>query len=668
MNKNFVVIFCLFFSLTHSIAREFHVSITGNDDNVGTANAPFRTINWAAKKAKAGDTVTVHAGTYREWVNPVFGGTSNIKRILYRAAPDEQVFVKGSEVANNWQLVNGNVWKLTLPNSYFGNYNPYQDTIYADWFNAKGRVHHTGEVYLNGKSLYEVETLKKVELPKPLTDATDQAGSLFTWYCESKNGFTTIWANFQGKNPNKELTEINVRSTCFYPAQTGINYLTVRGFHFSQAATQFAPPTAEQNGAVGPHWAKGWIIENNIISDSKCSGISLGKEGSTGQNFGVNKRLKSGFQYQLEVVFKAIQIGWNRESIGSHIVRNNTIYNCEQAGIVGHLGCVFSEIYNNHIYNIYTKKQFAGDEMAGIKLHAALDVAIHNNRIHDNGTMGIWMDWQCQGTRISSNLLYRNTLDIMSEVNHGPFVVDNNILLSPEGFFDFSEGTAFAHNLITGKTIHKSVLNRYTPYHFPHSTQLAGTATIVGGDTRFYNNIFASINTESKKIINEEANAAGNNDRGGAFGLDLYNIYSPSLQAYLDSLKKENNVYVVTFAKVKQPVWAAGNVYWGEAKPFIYEKNTVQDCTFKAKVEVEERGNEVYLHLKMDKSFTKASTQLITTDLLGMPRIADAPFENPDGSYLRIDQDYLGKPRNPNTPKSGPFEFLTDGEQVIKVW
>ena len=28
---------------------------------------------------------------------------------------------------------------------------------------------------------------------------------------------------------------------------------------------------------IGPHWSKGWIIEDCEISDSKCSGISLGK-------------------------------------------------------------------------------------------------------------------------------------------------------------------------------------------------------------------------------------------------------------------------------------------------------------------------------------------------------------------------------------------------------
>lgn len=28
---------------------------------------------------------------------------------------------------------------------------------------------------------------------------------------------------------------------------------------------------------IGPHWSKGWIIEDCEISNSKCAGISLGK-------------------------------------------------------------------------------------------------------------------------------------------------------------------------------------------------------------------------------------------------------------------------------------------------------------------------------------------------------------------------------------------------------
>lgn len=53
----------------------------------------------------------------------------------------------------------------------------------------------------------------------------------------------------------------------------------------AQAATPWAPPTADQPGLLGANWSKGWIIENNILHDAKCSAISIGKEASTGHNY-----------------------------------------------------------------------------------------------------------------------------------------------------------------------------------------------------------------------------------------------------------------------------------------------------------------------------------------------------------------------------------------------
>ena len=93
-------------------------------------------------------------------------------------------------------------------------------------------------------------------------------------------------------------------------------------------------------------------------------------------------------------------------------------------------------------------------------------MVIRNNLIHDN-YRGIWLDWQSQGTRVSSNILFNNEKeDLFNEVNHGPMVVDNNIMLSETSILNASQGTAYAHNLITGKIIIRKVANRFTPYHF----------------------------------------------------------------------------------------------------------------------------------------------------------------------------------------------------------
>jgi hypothetical protein len=65
---------------------------------------------------------------------------------------------------------------------------------------------------------------------------------------------------------------------------------------------------------------------------------------------------------------------------------------------------------------------------------------------------GIHLDWMAQGTRISGNLFHDNAHeDLFVEVNHGPFLVDNNIFLSPGALYDYaSQGGAYVHNLFAG--------------------------------------------------------------------------------------------------------------------------------------------------------------------------------------------------------------------------
>jgi hypothetical protein len=137
-------------------AAELHVSVsTGDDANNGTAAQPFKTIQAAANRAVPGDTITVHAGTYRERVSPPRGGESDANRITYQAAPGAKVVITGSEVLTGWQQVDGGVWKLVLPNTYFGEFNPYAEKVHGDWFSGQGRNHRRGNVYLNGVWLAE---------------------------------------------------------------------------------------------------------------------------------------------------------------------------------------------------------------------------------------------------------------------------------------------------------------------------------------------------------------------------------------------------------------------------------------------------------------------------------------------------------------------------------
>ncbi len=618
--------------------KEHHVSIDGNDSNNGSESKPFKTIMAAARVAQPGDVITVYEGTYRELIAPPRGGISDEKRITYRAAEGETVIIKGSEEIKDWIHVENDVWKVVLPNHFFGNYNPYQDSIWGDWFAPNGQKHHTGDVYLNGLSMYEMDSLHKLIHPNPYKSRRDPQGSTLFWFCESNDENTSIYANFNGADPNHELVEINARKACFYPDSNYINYITIQGFHMTQAATNWAAPTAEQVGLIGTNWSKGWIIENNTISNSRCVAITLGKDRATGHNVWTLNPEKDGAWLYVDVINKALKRGWNKDTIGSHMVRNNVIFDCEVAGICGSLGAIFSTIEGNHIYNIFNKRQFDGAEKGGIKLHAAIDVLIKNNHIH-NTYEGIWLDWMAQGTRITGNLLYNNDKeDFFTEVDHGPYLVDNNIFLSPVAIWDWSSGGTFVHNLIGGR-LNCLPQGRETPYFKAHSTELVDVKKIKLGDTRYYNNIFAPKDT---------------NDTDYLFVHEHWGSLDYSLNVY------ENNIEL--------PMFIESNVYYQGTRPYQDEKNSLYLNEFNATIEVIKQNGETILSVKYPQEILNMNNPLITTEFLGKAIITGCYFENPDGTPITIDTDYLGNKRNVNNPVPGPFEIDASGLVKIKIW
>ena len=73
-----------------------YVNVQAFRDGVGTQERPFRSISEAAKIARPGDTVLVAPGIYREYVNPVFGGTEDAP-IVYRSTEPLGAVISGAE-------------------------------------------------------------------------------------------------------------------------------------------------------------------------------------------------------------------------------------------------------------------------------------------------------------------------------------------------------------------------------------------------------------------------------------------------------------------------------------------------------------------------------------------------------------------------------------------
>ncbi|WP_020684059.1 right-handed parallel beta-helix repeat-containing protein [Rudaea cellulosilytica] len=603
-------------SVDTAASAEIHVNAANGDDSApGSVTQPLKTISAAAAKAMPGDTIVVHAGVYREWVRPPRGGTSDSKRITYRAAPGEKVVITGSDSFTHWEKVSGDTWKLVIPNAYFGAFNPYVEKVGGDWFDGQGRDHRRGMVYVHGEWLPEaldLDAMTKVADGRPAWFALVDQGKQ-----GREHGSTTIYARFPAAtDPNSGAVEVCVRPTVFTPEKIGIDYITLSGFELRNAATNWAAPTMGQRGLVSAYWNKGWIIENNEICYSRCSGVALGKysdefDGKRGTTDGyyltINDALKTG--------------GWTKEKIGSHIVRNNRIHHCGQTGVVGSLGCAFSQVVGNEISDCNTQDIWDGAEMAGIKFHGAIDVVIADNHIHHIGNAGgIWLDWMAQGTRITGNLFHDNSRDLFTEVDHGPFLVANNLFLSPRAYLANSQGAAFAHNLVTGSL---QILpdERRTPYMKPHATDQIALHDNPVGDVRWINNILAK-------------------------GVELfgYNAAGKGWECHM-----------------------TGNVFAKGAWGSRFDKDALNAPVFDIGTKLVQKADGWYLTLATDAKWKQAVKRpLVTTALLGKAKIPQQEYTLADGSPMMIDTDYLGAKRDTSNPFPGPFESHLNGE--VKVW
>ena len=653
----------------------------------GSKDRPFKSINEAALIAQPGDEVIVGSGVYREYVDPKNAGTEDA-RIVYRSEEPLGAVITGAEEVKGWKKYEGDTWVVRIGNGVFGSYNPYTVPVAGDWYFAPDPV-HTGEVYLNGHAMYEVLKLEDALKPEIFSMSWEKEASLLKWYTEqdtAKNE-TVIYANFGGADPNKENVEINVRRNCFYPSKEGVGFITVSGFVIRQAATQWAPPTAYQDGMIGPHWSKGWIIEDCEISDSRCSGITLGKYlQPENDNKWTTKYTKDGTQTERDNIMQAQREGWTKERIGHHIIRRCHIHHCGQTGIVGHLGGVFSLIEDNHIHHINNKQDLAGAEIGGIKMHAAIDVIYRRNHIH-HCTRGLWLDWQAQGTRVTQNLFHDNTPpegieitpllglgeDIFIEVSHGPTLIDNNLLLSRCSARVSTEGIAFVHNLIAGSFTYvglgtdNGAVNkqscRYTPYHVPHRTEVAGFMTIQHGDARFYNNIFVQQEVPGSYFEHREKHGTVV-EYNFVCGTVPYDGY-PTEKDYLAQFKEWN---IETESNKDRyydhmPVWSVGNVYLNGAKPCDLEKDAlVSDAP--VKLELKEEDGKVCLCTDLYDQLADVSCGVISTETLGQAFEPEEKFESPNGDPIIFNRDYFDNARGLSVIP-GPFACAEEAGQKL---
>jgi hypothetical protein len=248
------------------IASTYHVAQTLNasDTNPGSQALPFRTISKAAEIALPGDTVLVHRGLYREWVNPKNSGTEK-SPITYSAAEGEDVVVSGADVMTGWvkDIEDQPVYKVPWTHIFIVGQDkggkPIEHHPGDDFHKLSGRAE---EVFVDGKIVEQV--LTRAEM-KPGTFCADTAGKwLYLWLAD-------------GGDPNPHAVEAATRDLIFginpWIRPKGVDYIHVKGFIFRYAAN-FA-----QRGAV---WlfGEGDVVEDCVVEWMSGSGIGIGGHGA----------------------------------------------------------------------------------------------------------------------------------------------------------------------------------------------------------------------------------------------------------------------------------------------------------------------------------------------------------------------------------------------------
>ena len=188
-----------------------YVNAAAGRDGDGSKDRPFCRISDAARVAAPGDVVLVAPGIYRENVAPLHAGREDA-RITYQSTEPLGAVITGAEPVKDWKKVSEHLYVTRIPNSTFGDYNPYTTYVYGDWFFAK-RDKHTGCVWENDAALYEADSLEACERGDVSPYSWNPEASRKKWYtCQDpERDETLIYANFGGDNPAEERIEITVR-------------------------------------------------------------------------------------------------------------------------------------------------------------------------------------------------------------------------------------------------------------------------------------------------------------------------------------------------------------------------------------------------------------------------------------------------------------------------
>ena len=334
-----------------------------SDDNPGTTDKPFKTINRGVKELLPGDTLTVRGGTYREGLELKLVGTKD-HPITIQAAPGEAVVIKGSEVVEGWKR-DGDVWRKE----------GWTKELVEGSFTKGCRLvsPKVMEVFQEDGVRGDAVVLMRVRTLEELRE-----GKCF-W--DEKTGTITIWPYAAGGfDPNANGVEVPVRG---WGLSLQGRFVRVRGLQFRQ----FGMAAVTNWSSVGVS-GKDCVIEDCLVTWADFVGLSF-----------------SGFR---------------------NVIRRCEASYCGNSGMGGGVGerLLIDECTVTH-NNFW--RYSPGWHGGGAKIIPWFNKStVRNSRFAYNYGPGLWFDGSCNDSVIEGNRCHDNEgPGIMVEISRGCLVRNN---------------------------------------------------------------------------------------------------------------------------------------------------------------------------------------------------------------------------------------------------
>ena len=137
LTKKMILYLVLIISVSLLSATDYYVSPNGSDDNSGTIETPFQTIQHAADLMQSGDNCYLRSGTYHEeiQINNLNGTSSD--PITFTNYQGEPVILDGTvPITSAWTVHDGNIYKTTIDFDIWQLFEENRMLISARWPNA----------------------------------------------------------------------------------------------------------------------------------------------------------------------------------------------------------------------------------------------------------------------------------------------------------------------------------------------------------------------------------------------------------------------------------------------------------------------------------------------------------------------------------------------------